>query len=1254
MNLYGTETAFHFMHKGETVEYSIDGENHTCKASKNFDQNLSLHNSSYSEFTFADGSPLDKTIKEDKNLWYHFNTYTPTGYKKDETSVGYKDGELYFYKHTHNFTLSKAADNTITAKCTSTDSGKSKCNFQNDEDFKFVLDAENSDTPGTTYDGLNVTDNITGLTGKTVSYTYYLDENLTEKTTSANSGAAKEGAAPANAGTYWVAATIDDLTVKDSFTIKNPKVEGTVEAAQDQITYDGTAQTLVKGESAEGTIFYRLGEDGEWSTTAPTAKDAGTYKVYYYITANSSDAGEDNGSEEEPAGSVDVTIAKKAVTISGVKANNKTYDGRTDAVLDFSDVKIDGVVSGDKVTADAKGTFNSKNVKEADTVTISDWTIGGASAGNYEISTEGSQKTVEASITPKTVELKWSDSKLTYKDAPYTVTAEVTNKASADDTFALAYADNSKTDVGDYTAEVTGLGNDNYTLAGAENTDQSWSISYLKTDAVAATAEKPNGTNNWYTKGVTVKPADGYQISEDGKTWKDSLSYDKDGTFTKGYYLKDKNGYITGKKKISFEIDRTAPTGSIKIGENVVDSLLNKITFGHFFKDCVEATINGTDAVSGIAKTEYQKVAKGGTFDKNGGGATGDSFKMTANDKSVIYVRLTDEAGNQSIINSDGIVVYTDVSTEAAEVKYTRTSKDDVSTGVQLNGNTVKEIKLGETVLDPGAYEVNKDGYLVLKNAYLSQLTVGNYEFTVSYNPYGETYVSAEGNQAPKETKIRLEVEKAAGKITSVSDISATYTGESISQPTIETPSKGQVTVEYKAKDSADDTYTTKAPTNAGAYVARITVAADGDYKAVTETIDFEISPKPVTITANPSSSTFGQADAELTYTIDGALENTPLTDITIERKPGENAGEYDIIVSQKKGSNPNYAITFVKGTYTVEPLNLEDVNVNVSLGKALTSNGKEQEQLVKEVTLLNEDGTVAGVIPTDGYTVEENKATEPGTYTLKIVGKGNYQGEFKKTFYVAPASGDKYETDENGDVKIGGGHLSLETKVDGNALPTTILTKKTDLLQMLIESGDLSADELSEIASGVDTSIEIVLKVTDISSAISAETKALMEKGANGYTIGQYVDISLYKYITIGQNDTQETQLFTTAGKIKISVQIPENLINTDNSKTREYAVVRNHDGKVEVLNGTYDANAKTFTFETDKFSDYAVAYKDTAKAGGAKVDKANKQAKDQKKSGNAKTGDTNDLVLWLLTAVLAALIATLIMELRRRKRHE
>ena len=78
-------------------------------------------------------------------------------------------------------------------------------------------------------------------------------------------------------------------------------------------------------------------------------------------------------------------------------------------------------------------------------------------------------------------------------------------------------------------------------------------------------------------------------------------------------------------------------------------------------------------------------------------------------------------------------------------------------------------------------------------------------------------------------------------------------------------------------------------------------------------------------------------------------------------------------------------------------------------------------------------------MIPTDGYTVEDNKATETGSYTLKIVGKGNYAGTFEKTFYVAPTSGEKYEADENGDIKIGAGLLTLETKVDGKALSINI-----------------------------------------------------------------------------------------------------------------------------------------------------------------------------------------------------------------------
>ena len=65
---------------------------------------------------------------------------------------------------------------------------------------------------------------------------------------------------------------------------------------------------------------------------------------------------------------------------------------------------------------------------------------------------------------------------------------------------------------------------------------------------------------------------------------------------------------------------------------------------------------------------------------------------MTANDKSVIYARITDVAGNTVIINSEGIVVYTDATTSDS-VEYTRTTKTDVTSAIELKGNTVEEMK---------------------------------------------------------------------------------------------------------------------------------------------------------------------------------------------------------------------------------------------------------------------------------------------------------------------------------------------------------------------------------------------------------------------------------------------------------------------------------------------------------------------------------------------------------------------------------
>ena len=145
-----------------------------------------------------------------------------------------------------------------------------------------------------------------------------------------------------------------------------------------------------------------------------------------------------------------------------------------------------------------------------------------------------------------------------------------------------------------------------------------------------------------------------------------------------------------------------------------------------------------------------------------------------------------------------------------------------------------------------------------------------------------------------------------------------------------------------------------------------------------------------------------------------------------------------------------------------------------------------------------------------------------------------------------------------------------------------------------------------------------------------------LQQKQA-GYTIGQYIDISLYKYMTVDGVTDNGVQLHSTADKIKIAVQIPENLINKDSKVERTYYIIRYHDGKAEIIEGTYDEKTQTFTFETDKFSDYAIAYKDVKKA--------------VKTTKSVKTGDTTNVFGYLI-ALIGAFAVILGLFASRRKR--
>ena len=157
--------------------------------------------------------------------------------------------------------------------------------------------------------------------------------------------------------------------------------------------------------------------------------------------------------------------------------------------------------------------------------------------------------------------------------------------------------------------------------------------------------------------------------------------------------------------------DIEKPTGEIKISENSWKAFLNNITFGLFFKDTQTVTITAADNSGETVTVEYLLSAKeltkaeldGMTFT-----AYTAPFGIDPDNEYIIYVRLTDKAGNTDYICSDGIVldgtspvitgiedgkIYCEAQTVTIDEKYVDT--------VTVNGTEVTLDENGSFVLSP-------------------------------------------------------------------------------------------------------------------------------------------------------------------------------------------------------------------------------------------------------------------------------------------------------------------------------------------------------------------------------------------------------------------------------------------------------------------------------------------------------------------------------------------------------------------------
>lgn len=415
------------------------------------------------------------------------------------------------------------------------------------------------------------------------------------------------------------------------------------------------------------------------------------------------------------------------------------------------------------------------------------------------------------------------------------------------------------------------------------------------------------------------------------------------------------------------------------------------------------------------------------------------------------------------------------------------------------------------------------------------------------------------------------------GNTNAVLDYSAVTLGGVLENDTLTVTAKGM----FEKADVGEQKVKISELTLGGGSAANYVLAENGNQTETTA----NITAREVTVTITPNGGTYGSvtaATAKLSGAVDG--ENIPVT-LTYtgngynSTDVPTNAGSYTVTASI---ADSNYVPTGeTTANFVIEPKSIK--GATVKLGKGLTANGAEQTQTVAKVLLGDKE------IPADSYTMSGNTATAHGIYTLTVTGKGNYKDFVKWTYVIAPA---KAEDAPGEDITIGSGKVKVDVQSEGTVPPATLLTDKAELLAMLVNSGDITADELVQIANGANVDIVLTVKEANDPGAV----KTAMAQAAKDYTIGQYLDISLFKYMTVNGSQQAGVPLHTTKDALTISVVVPDALINTNSAVNRTYCIVRNHEGTITVLDAAFDAAGKTLTFKTDRFSIYAIAYKDTA----------------------------------------------------------
>ena len=285
---------------------------------------------------------------------------------------------------------------------------------------------------------------------------------------------------------------------------------------------------------------------------------------------------------------------------------------------------------------------------------------------------------------------------------------------------------------------------------------------------------------------------------------------------------------------------------------------------------------------------------------------------------------------------------------------------------------------------------------------------------------------------------------------------------------------------------------------------------------------------------------------------------------------------------------------TLVLPTEDATTIELGGNDITAPKGKPAVSAGNGTNV---ELIISNSGGEGNGGITGNGTDENGTVYTATVTYNERV---------FSTQKQIEPISKNRVDS-----VNYENSNIYTATDVVKGAPSTSVVNLNKETAKSLMTAEEKANYESTEVATDVTVYLQVqnitgTTEANESKGHVEAQLKDLViqaENTSDGSAVQsgtEYLDLSMYKKVKtktkdggqVVEQDEKLTKITNVPDKLTITVAIPSALRAVPAGYKRTYHVIRVHDNQAEVLDTTQTGNQ--LTFETDKFSTYAVAYVD------------------------------------------------------------